>query len=71
MELLKKTQKIKKTTLKKFLIFQEMEHSCPKFKKFLIFFLKKNSLYFRRELAKPEKQKFLIFLLKSSLHISG
>ena len=48
----------KKTTLKKFPLFQQMELSTIKLKNFL---------YFCRQLAKPEKQKFLIFLQKGSL----
>ena len=50
----------KKTALKKFLIFREMELSSPKLIKSPIFFSKKNVLYFRMKLAKPEKPKFLL-----------
>ena len=46
------SSKNKKNTLKKFLIFREMELSSLKLKKLL---------YLKRELAKPENQKFLIF----------
>ena len=45
----------RKTTLKKFLIFREIELSSPKIKKVF--------LDFRNELTKPERQKFLIFCL--------
>ena len=42
-----------------------MKLYSSKYKKLLIFFLKKMSfLYFRKELPKPEKQKFLIFQKK-------
>ena len=47
-------QKIKKSTLKKFLILREMELPDPSLK---------NVLYFRREVTTPENQEFLIFLL--------
>ena len=47
-------QKVKKSTLKKFLILREMELPDPSFK---------NVLYFRREVTTPENQEFLIFLL--------
>ena len=48
----------KKSTLKTFLIFWEMELFSTKFKKLL---------HFKRELANPGKQKFILFLSKSSL----
>ena len=45
------TQKTRKLTQKKFIVFQKMELANPKQK----------PLIFRRKLAKPEKQKILIF----------
>ena len=51
-------RKVKKPTLKNFLIFREMELFCSQTKKLLYFFL-----CFRRELAKSEKKSSYIFLL--------
>ena len=45
-------RKIKKPTLKKFLILRGVEPSSLKLKKLL---------YFRRKFTKPKKQKFLLF----------
>ena len=60
-------RKTKKPTLKKFLIFQEMELFCPKLKKFRIFF--PNFFYISRENLKSLKNKnSLCFSIKSSLH---
>ena len=56
-------QKIKKPTLKEFLIFQEMAFSSPKLTKLLIFFCKQFFLYFRRELSKS-----LLFKIKVSYY---
>ena len=47
-------QKVKKSTLKKFLILREMDLPDPSLK---------NVLYFRMEVTTPENQEFLIFLL--------
>ena len=58
---LSKFKKLKKPTLKKFLIFQGMELLSSKVKKLLCFFRKSFFYHFRRELVKSEKQKFLIF----------
>ena len=55
-----RARKIKKSGLKKCLIFREMELSSSSLKTLYIFSEKK-FLYFRRKLAKPEKQKFLMF----------
>ena len=49
----------KKSTLKKFILFWEMELSSLKLKKLIYFLKKKNLLYFRRELSQPENQKFV------------
>ena len=57
-------EKLKKITLKKFLIFWEMELSSLKIKNFLIFFQIKNLLYFRRRTCKAPS--FLYFYI--SLH---
>ena len=48
-----RAQEIEKKTLKKFLIFWEMELASPKFKKLFIFFLKK--------MSHIENKKFLMF----------
>ena len=59
-----------KLTLKKCLIFLEIELSSPKLKKLLYFFLN-FFLIFKDGTCKLGNQKFLIFLQKSFPHISG
>ena len=65
------SQKIKKTALKKFLIFREMELLASRLKYFLYFFLKKFCFISVENLQNPERQKkyilkkFLIFLKKN------
>ena len=57
---LSELKKQKKSTLKRFLLFQEIELFSPKLKKVLYFFQNKLFLYFRR-LDKPKKQEIFIF----------
>ena len=56
-----KPKKIKKYSLKKILIFQEMELSNSKTKKFLIFLQKKAVLIFQETKTQKTPTKFFIF----------
>ena len=51
----------KKDTLKRFLIFREMEFSSPKHKRFLIFFLRKIFLAFQEGTYKAPQKFFLYY----------